>query len=237
MKKKVLFVIVEGPSDNTALQNVIDDMFPNDKVIVCVTYGDITTDKGTNPQNIKSKIGDTVNKARKNYSLKKSDFLGIVHFIDMDGSYIDDSKIIEDSEADKILYYPTEIRTSDKQKIIDRNQGKRAILNSICRTTQIAGIPYYPLYFSCNLDHALFNQLNLSDDEKRDLSNDFAVKYENKPIEFKLFISDPNFAVGKSVDDSWAFIKADNHSLQRFTNFMLLYDIFKIDTTKESKEP
>ena len=55
----------------------------------------------------------------------------------------------------------------------------------------------YRIYFnSCNLEHVLYGVLkNFSDDEKEELSDDFAERYEGKLNEFIRFISDDVLAV------------------------------------------
>jgi len=51
---------------------------------------------------------------------------------------------------------------------------------------------------SCNLDHALYNKLNSTDEEKRENSLNFAKKYNSNIPEFVKFISDSCFSVGES---------------------------------------
>ena len=93
-RKKVLFIIVEGPSDDEALGLIFTRLFSANQVRVEITHGDITSRNDINKDNIVSKIGDIVRKYAANYSLKQSDFLEVIHIIDTDGVYISDDNIV-----------------------------------------------------------------------------------------------------------------------------------------------
>ena len=75
----------------------------------------------------------------------------------------------------------------------------------------------YRLYFnSCNLEHVLYNELkDFSDEEKEELSDEFAEMYEGKIDEFIRFISDVELAVPGTYRETWKFIEKDKNSLQR----------------------
>lgn len=59
-RKKVVFVIVEGPSDETALGVALSQMFDKESVHIHIMHGDITTRTGVNSQNIVAKVGNEV---------------------------------------------------------------------------------------------------------------------------------------------------------------------------------
>ena len=50
-RKKIVLVIVEGASDDTALGVALNQVFDKDSVYIHIMHGDITTRKGVNPQN------------------------------------------------------------------------------------------------------------------------------------------------------------------------------------------
>ena len=83
----------------------------------------------------------------------------------------------------------------------------------------------YRIYFnSCNLEHVLYGVLkNFSDDEKEELSDDFAERYEGKLNEFIRFISDDVLAVQGTYNETWRFIEKDKHSLERHSNMHLIF--------------
>ena len=57
-RKKVVLVIVEGSSDDTALGVMLNQIYDKDKVYVHIMHGDITTRKGVRSDNIVGKIGN-----------------------------------------------------------------------------------------------------------------------------------------------------------------------------------
>lgn len=57
-RKKVVLVIVEGPSDDTALGIMLNQIYDKDSVHVHIMHGDITTRKGVHSDNIVAKIGN-----------------------------------------------------------------------------------------------------------------------------------------------------------------------------------
>ncbi|MDY4011171.1 MAG: hypothetical protein SOY60_05860 [Fusobacterium gastrosuis] len=72
----------------------------------------------------------------------------------------------------------------------------------------INSISYKIYYMSCNLEHVLHNKLeNLTDDEKKELANQFADKFYEKEYEFVKFINNSDFKVLGNYEDTWDFIK------------------------------
>jgi len=79
-------------------------------------------------------------------------------------------------------------------------------------------------YFSCNLEHVLHDEQNLDDNLKSRYSYDFEDKYYGRELEFKSFIQDSIFSVKGDYNETWNFIKSDNNSLNRFSNFGLFFE-------------
>lgn len=59
-RRKIVFVIVEGASDDTALGVALNQVFDKDMVYIHIVHGDITTKAGVTPLNIVSRIGDMI---------------------------------------------------------------------------------------------------------------------------------------------------------------------------------
>mgnify|MGYP000335251292 CR=1 FL=1 len=55
-RKKVIFIIVEGPSDETALGAIFRRIYDPNTAYVHTIQGDITTQNNINPNNIVAKI-------------------------------------------------------------------------------------------------------------------------------------------------------------------------------------
>jgi len=52
-RRKIVFVIVEGPSEETALGVILSRLFDKDNVFLKITYGDITSEADVTPGNCK----------------------------------------------------------------------------------------------------------------------------------------------------------------------------------------
>lgn len=223
-RKKIVFVIVEGPSDQDALELLLNKIFDRDRVFVHVTYGDITSRAGNTPANILKKVQAEVGKYAKNNHFEKSHFKEIIHIIDTDGTYVSEDRVIEDETVGKTIYSPDSITARDKQSIVERNLSKRKNVDKLQTTPLIWGkIPYSVYYMSCNLDHVLYNKQNSSDEEKENDSFEFARKYKSDTDGFKRFISASDFSVGGDYQSSWEYIKEGKHSLERHTNLGLCF--------------
>lgn len=231
-RKKIVFVIVEGPSDEEALGVLLNRIYDSKAVYVQVMHCDITTELDVHAGNVVAKIGDVV-KQYAGRAFKPGDFSRIIHITDMDGAYIPDDAVMEDATAVKPLYSVTEIRTQRKSGIENRNQRKRECLNRLFSASRIWGVPYQIYYMSCNLDHALYGKLNSTDDEKEADSFAFAKKYRDDIPGFMKFISESDFSVAGSYPQSWQYIREGLHSLERHTNFGLCFQEENVDS--ESK--
>ena len=218
-RRKIIFVIVEGPSDERALGVVLNRIYDTSSVYIHVIHGDITTKNGVSSDNILSKIRAEITSYAKSNHYNKSDFKEIIHLVDMDGAYIPDVNIIEDTSVTETLYSTTNIRTNNKSNIVKRNQQKSANINKICTTPTVWDIPYRVFYMSCNLDHVLHDKINSTDAEKKRDSIKFAKQYKENVQEFLSFISDSDFSVKMPYKESWQFIKQELRSLERHTNF------------------
>lgn len=220
-RKKVVFVIVEGPSDETALGAVLSRLYDGRFVYLHVMRKDITTEKGVGPSNIVSVLGNVVRLYAKENHFVKSHFQEIIHLVDMDGAYIPDENVAEDTGCGKPLYCPDQIRTANSEGIRLRNLQKRQNLDRLCAQASIWGLPYHVYFMSCNLDHVLYDKLNSTDAEKETDSYAFAKRYKDTPAAFVEFLTDSAFSVMDSYPGSWDFIRQDLHSLERYTNFGL----------------
>lgn len=221
-RKKVLFVIVEGPSDEDALGVLFSRIYDMNAVYIQVVHGDITTDRYTTASNIVSKIGNLISKYAKSNNYVKTDFAEIIHIVDTDGAYVPDNCIKQRDDA-KTVYDLEAIYTDCPDKIIQRNIQKRSVLNKLSTASVIYGAPYHIFYMSCNLDHVLYNKQNSSNEEKETDSYRFANKYKSDIQGFLSYIGNSPFSVKANYSESWEYIKRDRHSLQRNTNLALCF--------------
>lgn len=219
-RKKIVFIIVEGPSDSTALGAIFNGYFDSSTVHVHVMHSDITSDSEVTPSNIVAKVTNAVKQYARNNHFTVRDFEEIIHVVDTDGAFIPDEKVVEDPNKEHPYYTLDKILTKDRFSIIHRNHRKATNIQRLygCRTLWNS-IPYRVFYMSCNLDHVLYNKLNSSDAEKEDDALHFAKQYKNNIDGFIRFISSPEILpVANGYRESWLWIQEDGRSLQRYTN-------------------
>lgn len=223
-RKKVVFVIVEGPSDDAALGVIMSRVFDKNTVYVEIIHGDITSNRAISPNNIASALGDIVKRYALSMHFNQSDFLRVIHIVDMDGAFVLDDSIIHDPSAKKTVYHLTEIRTDRPDDISLRNRDKQLKIERISRLDKIwRTIPYQVYYMSCNLDHVLYDVQNSTDEEKENNAYLFSKRYKDDIDGFLTIISDSTFSRMEGYRESWDFIKNDLHSLERWTNLGLCF--------------
>lgn len=231
MKKVVLFV-VEGSTDEIALQPILKKLLQNDKVKFDVLHRDITSDINCNTENIKGKIGKEINKYLAVSKLKKKDIKEVVHLIDTDGSFVT-ADAIEEKEQGEIEYTEEKIIVKNKVSIVQRNRRKTKVVKLLFSTKEILGnIPYKIYYFSRNREHVLNNVTeNLSSNEKWELAEEFSNKYENDIDGFCELMCNSSFAKGSEYKESWEFILEGTNSLKRYCNFhIFLKDLYFVSS-------
>lgn len=226
MPKKIVFVIVEGPSDDDSLGIFFDKYYDDYHVKVKVMHCDITTTKGVTTTNILSKVADIVKEYAGNNHLKREHFKEIIHIVDTDGVYVSDDLVIEDGNVKQTIYSLDSIRCKNKNNIVRRNVQKRENIDKLINCGQIwTSIPYKIYYMSTNLEHVLHDIQNATDDEKEELAYQFLKNYKNDLNGFLDYICNSSFSVNKEYLDSWLFIKEGNNSLSRYTNLCLSFNL------------
>ena len=223
-RKKIVFVIVEGPSDEEALGAFFGRFFDKDSVYVQIMHSDITTSRGNTPQNIEAKVAAVVKQYASQNHFIKTDFKEIIHISDSDGAFIPNDAVIEDKSAHDPVYSPTGIRTKNKYGIEERNGQKSANLSVLSTLRTVWGLPYRIYYMSVNLDHVLYGKLNSTDREKETDSHAFVKKYRGNLPAFIEYISESDFSVQLDYKGSWDYIKEDLRSLERHTNLGLCFE-------------
>lgn len=222
-EKKVVAVIVEGPSDENAIGGVLKEYFSSEEVQFAVTHGDITSDNNTSADDVVNKVNALIDGIRSKYGYHWEDFVKIIHIADTDGTFT--KGCVQDAEVESIQYYEDHIEYSDVQSVEERNKHKAEIMFKLYSTGKVHDIRYRLYFNSCNLEHVLYNELkDFSDAEKEKLSDDFAEKYEGKVQEFIDFISDPTIAVPGAYKATWKYIEKDKNSLQRHSNMHLIFE-------------
>ena len=223
-RKKIVLVIVEGPSDDSALGVILNRLFDKNKVHIEIMYGDITTDMNIDPSDIAKALGEVVKRYADSMHFNQLHFQQVIHLIDMDGAYIPDDRVVVNPDAEKPVYSLTTIQTAKRDLLLLRNKHKQSKIERICGMQKVWGsIPYRAYYMSSNLDHVLYSKLNSSDEDKENDAYAFAKKYKDDIDGFLKFISDSDFSRMEGYKESWAFIKKGCHSLERYTNLGICF--------------
>lgn len=223
-EKKVIAFIVEGASDEAALGTIMKEYFSDNEVQFVVIRGDITTKDYVSKDAILKKINEQIEEVKKRYRYQTEHFIKIIHLTDADGVYVGED-CVKYAEVEGIQYYIDHMETAKVKETVERNVRKADILFKLRRTGTVQGIPYKIYYNSCNLEHVLYNELkDFTDEEKRDMSDDFAEKYEGKAEEFVAFISDVEIAVPGTYQKTWDFLEKDKNSLNRHSNMHLIFE-------------
>lgn len=218
-RKKVVLFLVEGITEKESLELILQRMVnQNTSVLFEVVNGDITSHRGTNKSNIKSRISEVVKGGGKR-KFKAKDYQEIIHIVDMDGAYISDECIFEKEKGKKFTYTEEGIFAGDKDKVIQRNNMKRESIDVLINLDRVFGnVPYRVFYFSCNLEHVLHNRISLSDKYKMKYAEKFQDRFIDDIEGFIEFVCNSKFSIDRTYEDSWKFIKEENNSIQRYTN-------------------
>jgi len=222
-RKKVVFVIVEGTTDQDALEGTFRNIYNPESVKFCIVRGDITTE--SKPNLIKRKLSEIIKNWCDKNPILKTDIKKVIHLVDMDGAYIDENSIIEDPSYDEFVYSEENITAKSKLKVLERNSRKSDNLNVISKLSKVySTLDYCVYYFSCDQEHVLHNRMNVEISEKERLAEIFNDRYEEDFDGFKEFICSEDLKVNGSYRETWEFIKCENNSLKRFSNLHLLLE-------------
>ena len=230
--KDGIILIVEGTSDQTALEGYIESVFPDCRIMTGVVGFDPTSGLDENKKPI------------PNYSPKKEaarvalqvmvlngwgpdNVKTIIQVTDTDGAYVDESYVVEDATIEgKYLCTEGKLLSKEPNKIIFRNKCKKRYTLELLGQSRLRengwDIDYRLFFMSTNLEHVtqgISKRLSLAK------KNDLAQKLRNRCFEdsgyaSQLFASQA--LSGKTFDQSWNYIMSDGHSLERQTNLGLL---------------
>jgi hypothetical protein len=222
-EKKVVLFIVEGANDQIALANPLENLLSSESVTFQITDGDITSDRLG--KNIKAKVGDVIKQHCKHYKLKLSDIIEVVLLIDMDGAYIPPDSIILDANNKNAFYKEDAVLHCSPVMLYETHLRKQQNLNTLVGTGKIMGTLFSIYYFSCNLDHVICNDANLSQARKREEAGRFEENYSDDSFGFINFFHEEGLARESSYPESWQIFRAGENSLKRLSNFNIFLSI------------
>ena len=142
-----------------------------------------------------------------------------VLLIDMDGAYISAEAIEKNDGYDRPFYDVDKIMCQAPDRLLKTHVQKQMNLNRLISLPIVCRIiPFSVYFFSCNLDHVISGNANLSRNEKSIAAERFRHKYHSDLAGFISFFYDKIIAVGNTYDDSWSYIRKDSNSLKRGSN-------------------
>lgn len=244
MMKKYIFFIVEGKHDREEISAILNTPYFADfktRYEPCFLLpnvagqgkglrysmesgGDITADKKTTASNILGRMSELINDYKKNgrgYPIGHSDIARVVQITDTDGAFIDPTSILRTSDP-KVKYRSKSIETANVDGVAGRNAKKAEVLRRLISVNQICNIPYSIFFVSCNMDHVLFDDRNMTPGRKTYYSLDFQSKCESQPEIIFDSILKPGIAMQSDYTSSWETLQLGKNSLRRITNLNLL---------------
>lgn len=225
MIKKVILVLVEGPTDQDALALIFSKLIKDHEIKFVVVHTDITAGEDMTVKYIDGAIEKELEKYfRRNPFIQKTDILKVVQIIDTDGAFIPGSRVRQ-SETNKTEYFDTHIEAKDKQRFLRRNISKRSIVHHLFQMRRLPdSIPYEIYYFSRNLEQVLHDtREELTAEEKEELAFDTAEHYQQNPEEFLKFLREVELYVPGNYEETWEFIMSGGNSLKRYCNLAVFF--------------
>lgn len=239
-KRRLLLLIVEGPSDADLLVPVFSALLRGRRIHGCEVHCDVLTAPNHKDEFLRRNGFPPSDDPRENvrqlvqYYLRDNDHswavvAGIVQVIDLDGAYIPDDLVEEDPHIPHTIYTDHGIIAKDRPSLIadhrTKASGTLTLLSHPGFRKTIGGkprmIPYRLFYVSRNLEHAFRDwSANLSDDEKKSNSKDLGREFADDPALFEAMLTELWHKHGEpgSWRESWDYAMAGTHSLERGSN-------------------
>ena len=239
---RIVVVVVEGDSEIKCLNPILSSLYYETNPSYEVKFpamiengskdwGDFTTKNGITPRTAAGCINKLyINPLLRTKGLSPDCIGEIIHIVDMDGAYIEDSNIALEPTREK-YYYSNDgmLLTSNVEIAKDRNSMKRENIDYLYNLDFInnrgCSIPYSMYFFSSNLDHVLHGDANMPfGHEKVRRAEEFARKYEDNPEDFlKAIESIPGTLLDMTYEETWDYIrKRGSHSIEPHTNINIL---------------
>lgn len=204
---KCLF-LVEGPYDLLRL-SLLKRIFDESKLEIVPLEGDKLTDSSYS-RNFGSIIKKYLQKV-STHDIKDFDLLAQI--CDMDGCYIDDSLVKENSTIKDIKYYRDHIDAKDAIEKVKLNEVKRKNIDGFLKNGKIE------LYYnSTNIDDVYDNNQNPSKKQKKSFAIQMYQRYEKNLKGFIDAIFHADKSHTKDFEESWSYITFGVNSLNSTSN-------------------
>lgn len=231
--KSVIVVIVEGISDQKSFEKYINKASKNKNIFFSVCRGDLLSDFNKDSEEYNDILIKKIkeNASENHYDIE--DILLVVQLTDTDGVFAPDDDVVEQDTKlqpdDNPIYSDKKVKVYDVSKMKKSREFKRERLNDCIKMNVIKfdlqkHIPYKIYYMSCNLECALHNIYNATDEEKDTLADTFSKKYDDTHFnDFLNFMKELNKSGTENFDESWNYIRQGLNSLLPSSNFVIFF--------------
>ncbi len=226
--KKVILFVVEGLSDKDALEPIVSELIDTSLVRFEVLRCDATASASIYEPYYRKTMKDRIkiivdNYLENNRGIQKKYIEKIIYITDTDGCFIDNKYIYFSGNDKEFRYEDDGIYTNNVEGAKQRNEFKSRNLNILNSASRIYNLQIETYFFSCNLDHVLYNIRNLKQESKEKHAIAFAEQYEGKEQEFIKFLSEEDIPMGEGYRESWTQIRESLNSLLRHSNFHIFF--------------
>ena len=237
----IVVVIIEGASDKRYLKEPLEAYYRKKHGHTCkiVTVRDVTGDPNVNDNTFVSEmvtrielgLSDRENMIDNDVAVMITE---VVHVFDIDEAFVDDDLIVENENCDNFTYSRKGISYKSKQAVISRNKTKRGRIETLLKMKEITlfgkTFPYQVFFYSVNIDDFHHDDaLNWDADTKNKRAAEFERQYfiersqEGKIKKFlQIFKNNNPEDFPETFEETWDYIKVDNHSLNKCSNVFLI---------------
>lgn len=235
---KKLIVLLEGKNDYVLFEILERSVELRNPSIHCIPH--YTMDLINQSGEIVNIVWEEIKKLMRDYYRIKNhnelinNVVGIVQFIDVDGAICRDENCLNISEFCRNNFYDTNNncisfnskRNLDNFKI--KSERRFSNMKKLFDLGNFYSIPYRLIYSNSNFEHAYYNRLNLSSEEKREISRklkeQFTEAINRKELETFLRKYWPQETNINNYLNSWTYLIDCKDPFKPCSNFVFLHD-------------
>jgi hypothetical protein len=233
---KIVLLLVEGPSDQTAFENSLRSFlrsFSDDNARFDVLHGDKTVIDDCKriipPSKIRATIGNEISAFLHDKKLLPRDLLAVAQLCDLDACFAQESSYRKNLSSHDVVYDPPAqiIHKDDPKRLFRVRLAKKMNINVLFSRNEFVlkkvKIPYRLFYFGINLEHCLYRLPNCTDEEKEAQADSFDERYANKPADFEEFIKGLP-CLSNDYVKSWKEKDLSKNAFAQITNISIFLD-------------
>lgn len=235
-RRRIVLMVVEGSSDANLLQpafsalergKAFQDVEFRCDVLTAPRHAETFLQRnGFLPKPVaRDTVRELVDRHLRSRGLEWAQLGCIMQVCDLDGAFVPDDHIVQQSGAEGISYTENLTFTPDPGLTLADHAEKRRSADVLIACNALKGrrceIPYRLFHVSRNLEHAFVGETgNLSEREKMGVSARQAARYAADPNKFRAMLDSLAMMHGSpaSWEASWRYAMEGTHSLERGSN-------------------